>query len=580
MNSIYKKKYLKYKNKYIELKKQRGGGNNYSWFIIDTSITPQTIQEQDMVVEQGLEAQYNNGSAEQIIFDEITYFLKSDGNYINSDNTKLLRREQKITITDPNEQLLFNMLKDYIEDKQIVLRVAGGWVRDKILGKENDDIDFTVANKAGMGMSGKEISVGLCGYINGLGADSGWKCKDKTIVSLEAIGLETATLIITVPTVPTDPTVPTVPKKSFEFELDFVGFRSEVYKEDSRNPVVSPGTILQDTERRDFTINALYYNIHTGKIEDHIGGVRDIHRRIIRTPIDTTKSFTDDPLRILRALRFHARFQFALDEDIKTAMRNKDVQEKFKIISGGRIGQEILGFFKEGSNPILAFREIYECDLWNIIFGGDGNWGESAISLMSMLDETHQTKKELMLVVLTQYFFNLDPQKLTNLTYFMSRLNIPKELSKQITEIHKCTYAISEKMKQKADMTQWKLSDFALIIRTYHANFDDAITFGRVLEPALFDNIDNYIKKNKLKEVYERINKRVNKEEKGKVNEEGKEKEKEKFFYDKFIKKFGIDVKKTNQVKDFLYEWQFDNPDIQEEQALLDKSIEEIYKKD
>jgi tRNA nucleotidyltransferase/poly(A) polymerase len=546
MNSIYKKKYLKYKNKYIELKKQRGGGNNYSWFIIDTSITPQTIQEQDMVVEQGLEAQYNNGSAEQIIFDEITYFLKSDGNYINSDNTKLLRREQKITITDPNEQLLFNMLKDYIEDKQIVLRVAGGWVRDKILGKENDDIDFTVANIEGMGMSGKVFSDALCEHINGLG-DS-WKCKDNTLVSDKAANLETATLLITVPTVPTDPTAPT---KTFEFELDFVGFRSEVYKEDSRNPVVSPGTILQDTERRDFTINALYYNIHTGKIEDHIGGVRDIHRRIIRTPIDTTKSFTDDPLRILRALRFSARFKFALDEDIKTAMRNKDVQEKFKIISGGRIGQEILGFFKEGSNPILAFREIYECDLWNIIFGGDGNWGESAISLMSMLDETHQTKKELMLVVLTQYFFNLDPQKLTELQEFMTRLNIPRELSKQITEIHKCTYAISEKMKQKADMTQWKLSDFALIIRTYHANFDDAITFGRVLEPALFDNIDNYIKKNKLKEVYATP----------------------KFDSKNFANDFRVSGKQIKILVDLLYEWQFDNSKAVYEEVLQQKDI-------
>ena len=544
--NYYYTKYLKYKNKYIELKKQRGGGNNYSWFIIDTSITPQTIQEQDMVVEQGLEAQYNNGSAEQIIFDEITYFLKSDGNYINSDNTKLLRREQKITITDPNEQLLFNMLKDYIEDKQIVLRVAGGWVRDKILGKENDDIDFTVANIEGMGMSGKVFSDALCEHINGLG-DS-WKCKDNTLVSDKAANLETATLLITVPTVPTDPTAPT---KTFEFELDFVGFRSEVYKEDSRNPVVSPGTILQDTERRDFTINALYYNIHTGKIEDHIGGVRDIHRRIIRTPIDTTKSFTDDPLRILRALRFSARFKFALDEDIKTAMRNKDVQEKFKIISGGRIGQEILGFFKEGSNPILAFREIYECDLWNIIFGGDGNWGESAISLMSMLDETHQTKKELMLVVLTQYFFNLDPQKLTELQEFMTRLNIPRELSKQITEIHKCTYAISEKMKQKADMTQWKLSDFALIIRTYHANFDDAITFGRVLEPALFDNIDNYIKKNKLKEVYATP----------------------KFDSKNFANDFRVSGKQIKILVDLLYEWQFDNSKAVYEEVLQQKDI-------
>jgi tRNA nucleotidyltransferase/poly(A) polymerase len=537
MNSIYKKKYLKYKNKYIELKKQCGGGDDYSWFIIDTSITPHTIQEQDMDVEKVLEAQYNNGSAGQIIFEEKEYKLTHNGDYIN--DSILLKREQKITITDPNEQLLFNMLKGYIKDKQIVLRVAGGWVRDKILGKKNDDIDFTVANIEGMGMSGKEFSDVLCEHINGLG-DS-WKCKDITHVSPKATKLETATLLIT------DPTAPT---KTFEFELDFVGFRHEVYEGDSRIPTdVNLGTILQDTNRRDFTINALYYNIHTGKIEDYVGGVRDIHRGIIRTPIDAKKSFTDDPLRILRALRFRARFQFALDDSIKTAIMDSEVKKKFKIIPGGRIRDEILGFFKEGSEPILAFKEIYEHDLWNIIFGGDGEWGINAIRLMSMIDDTHQTKKELMFVALTHYFFNLNSQELTKLQEFMSRLNIPKDLSKQITEIHKCTFAISEKMKQKSDMTQWKLSDFALIIRTYHANFDDAITFGRVLDPELFDNIDKYIKKNNLKEVYANP----------------------KFDSKKFEDDFGVKGKQIKILVDLLYEWQFDNSKAVYEELLQQK---------
>jgi tRNA nucleotidyltransferase/poly(A) polymerase len=535
MNSIYKKKYLKYKNKYIELKKQRGGGNDYSWFIIDTTTHTQSI-ELNQEQEQDLEKKYNNGSAEQIIYDDIPYSLTYDGNYSNSDKTKLLRREQKITITDPNEQKLFDMLKDYIKDKDVVLRVAGGWVRDKILRKENDDIDFTVANIAGMGMSGKSFSDTLCAHIKERGADSGWDCNDKTLASQQTQGLETATLIIS---------VPSEPKKSFE--LDFVGFRSEVYSEDSRVPIVSPGTIIQDTERRDFTINALYYNINTGKIEDYIGGVRDIRRGIIRTPIDAKKSFTADPLRILRALRFRARFQFALDDSIKIAMMDSDVQEKFKIISGGRIGQEILGFFKEGSEPILAFKEIYEHGLWNIIFGGDGEWGINAIRLM--LDKTHQTKKELMFVALTHYFFNLDPQELTKLQEFMTRLNIPKDLSKQITEIHKCTFAISEKMKQKSDMKQWKLSDFALIIRTYNANFDDAITVGKVLEPALFGNIDNYIKERKLKEVYA----------------------KPKFDSKKFANDFRVSGKQIKILVDLLYEWQFDNSKAVYEELLQQK---------
>lgn len=370
MSVNYKSKYLKYKSKYIELKNKNkyGGGDVYSWFIIDTT-TP-SIEELNQEQELELEQQYNAGNAEQIIYEDIPYSLKPDGDGDGdySNGNKLLRREQKITITDPNEQSLFKMLKEYVKDKGVVLRVAGGWVRDKILGKENDDIDFTVANIAGKGMSGKLFSDELCAYINGRGVDSGWACENNPNASLQTQGLETATLTIS---------VLSEPKKSFE--LDFVGFRSEVYSDSSRVPVVSTGTILEDTKRRDFTINALYYNINTGKIEDYIGGVRDIHRRIIRTPINATKSFNDDPLRILRALRFHARFQFALDDSIKAAMRDPVIQEKFKIIKGGRIGEEVVDFFRKGSEPLLAFIEIYECGLWYIIFGGEGNWGTDTI---------------------------------------------------------------------------------------------------------------------------------------------------------------------------------------------------------
>jgi tRNA nucleotidyltransferase/poly(A) polymerase len=529
MSVNYKSKYLKYKNKYIELKYKNkyGGGDTYSWFIMK-----ELNQEQELELDQ----QYNADSAEQITYESIPYSLNPDGDYSNGNN--LLRREQKITITDPNEQSLFEMLKDYIKDKDVVLRVAGGWVRDKILGKENDDIDFTVANKAGMGMSGKVFSDTLCAYITASGADSGWACEDKTSASQQTQGLETATLIIS---------VPSEPKKSFE--LDFVGFRSEVYSDDSRVPAVSPGTILQDTKRRDFTINALYYNINTGKIEDHVGGVRDIHRRIIRTPIDAKTSFTDDPLRILRALRFRARFQFALDEDIKTAMRDPGVQTKFReIITGGRIGQEIVGFFKEGSEPVLAFREIYECGLWYIIFGGEGNWGTDTILLMKNLGDNSR-RKEITLTVLTYYFFNLDTQKSTKLQEFMNRLNIPKDLSKQIIGIHICTFAISEKIKQKPDIILWKLSDFALIIRAYIAYFDDAITVGKVLKPELFDDIDKYITQHRLKDIYAKL----------------------KFDSRQFATDFGVSGKQIKILVDLLYEWQFDNPDKSYEDALLQK---------
>lgn len=131
----------------------------------------------------------------------------------------------------------------------------------------------------------------------------------------------------------------------------------------------------------------------------------------------------------------------------------------------------------------------------------------------------------------------------------MNRLNIKKELSKQIAEIHKCTFAISEKMKQKPDITLWKLSDFALIIRAYTAYFDDAITVGKVLEPQLFANIDEYITQHGLKDIYEKT----------------------KFNSSQFPTDFGVSDKQIRILVDLLYEWQFDNPEVSYKDALKQK---------
>ena len=551
MSVNYKNKYLKYKNKYIELKNKNkyGGGDTYSWFIIDTTTPTQSIelnQEQELELQQ----QYNTGSAEQIIYEGITYSLTDDGGYSNSDSNKLLRREQKITITDPNEQAIFGMLKSYAIEKDIVLRVAGGWVRDKILGKENDDIDFTVANIAGMGMSGKVFSDMLCVHINGLGG--GWVCKDKTLTTEETAKLETATLIISVPS-------------DFEkpFELDFVGFRSEVYSENSRVPSVSPGTILQDTERRDFTINALYYNINTGKIEDYVGGVRDIHRRIIRTPIDAKTSFSNDPLRILRALRFRARFQFTLDNSIKLAMSDIEVQNKFKKISSrGRIGQEILGCFKKGSDPMLAFKEIYECSLWYIIFGGEeyGEWGTRSISLMEKLDVS-MNSQNTMLATLTYPLFELDkvspPLKKENTrvqNFYLVSIQSSHTLLTPSTKIHKC---VSDILSKK-DQQPWKPSDFAFIIRDVGEYFDNAIEVGKTINPELFNSVQTFAKDNNLVE-------------RCKVTP----------FNGIDVKnKFGIEPKKIKVLLDILFAWKVDNPGrtLDDAFASKDKFLQEVNK--
>jgi Poly A polymerase head domain len=102
------------------------------------------------------------------------------------------------------------------------------------------------------------------------------------------------------------------------FSIDFVNLRAETYTKDSRIPnKITFGTPLQDAQRRDCTINSMFYNISTESVEDLTGmGLVDLQNGIIRTPLDPDTTFDDDPLRVLRAVRFAARFDFTLDENL------------------------------------------------------------------------------------------------------------------------------------------------------------------------------------------------------------------------------------------------------------------------
>src|SRR5690606_3786480 len=119
--------------------------------------------------------------------------------------------------------------------------------------------------------------------------------------------------------------------------------RKETYTS-TRIPQIEPGSPQEDAERRDLTINSIFYNINTGVIEDYTGGIEDLKNNIARTPIDAEKTFMDDPLRILRIIRFCAKYSLIPTEEIILAANLEHVQKSFKEkISKERIWKEVVG---------------------------------------------------------------------------------------------------------------------------------------------------------------------------------------------------------------------------------------------
>ncbi|KAJ3409695.1 hypothetical protein CcCBS67573_g02461 [Chytriomyces confervae] len=228
----------------------------------------------------------------------------------------------------------------------ITLRIAGGWVRDKasqsLLGLESHDLDIALDS-----IMGYEFAQAVNEYIqiyrdpqsqpdpavNGSSENLSGTSKKKSSIlgSIAKIDsnpekskhLETATV------------------KVFGQMIDFVNLRTETYKEDSRIPQMEFGTPLQDALRRDITINALFYNLHTCKVEDHTSlGLSDLANGHVRTPLPPLQTFLDDPLRILRVIRFASRFGFTIEPDILEACRGS---ESVRAALGSKISRERIG---------------------------------------------------------------------------------------------------------------------------------------------------------------------------------------------------------------------------------------------
>ena len=212
-----------------------------------------------------------------------------------------------MVINDPKiDTPILHLVGETADELGLECYVIGGWVRDLLLHRESKDIDVVVVG------SGIALAEAVAKKL-GRGAH---------LSVFKTYG--------------------TAQVKRGELELEFVGARKESYQHDSRNPIVENGTLQEDQERRDFTINAMGICLNKaqyGELLDPFDGIGDLERCLIRTPLDPDITFSDDPLRMMRAIRFATQLGFNLyGETFDAIARNK---ERIEIITRERIAEEL-----------------------------------------------------------------------------------------------------------------------------------------------------------------------------------------------------------------------------------------------
>jgi putative nucleotidyltransferase with HDIG domain len=225
---------------------------------------------------------------------------------------------------------IFKKLSELAEESKTEIYVIGGFVRDLFLNRPSKDIDILVIG-------------------NGIKfAEAAGKLLHSKVSVFKNFG--TAML------------------KHGDLEIEFVGARKESYRSESRKPIVENGTLEDDQKRRDFTINAMALGLNVsnfGNLLDPFDGIKDLENKLIRTPLNPVETFSDDPLRMLRAIRFATQLNFRINEDALEAIKKNC--DRIKIVSPERITDE-LNKIIQAPIPSTGFIYLFDTGLLHQIF--------------------------------------------------------------------------------------------------------------------------------------------------------------------------------------------------------------------
>ncbi len=237
-----------------------------------------------------------------------------------------MEKEQKIEIT---EEIIFQ-LSQLAAEKNVKIYAVGGFVRDYFLNRKREDIDITVLGDS------IEFAKAVAERFNSRAI-----IYERFKTALVPVG---------------------------KYKLEFVGTRKEEYVENSRNPIVTEGTFFEDIQRRDFTVNSMAVSLNQedlGTIVDYFDGLKDLDLKLLKTPLEPETTYSDDPLRMMRAARFAAQLNFKIEKESLDAISK--MKDRISIISQERITEE---FFKilASDNPAIGMIILYETGLLKEIF--------------------------------------------------------------------------------------------------------------------------------------------------------------------------------------------------------------------